>query len=151
LLAYALAGPFAVSFVLMARKALAGEPVAVEDAFLGFGKFAPAAIAGGVIMLGVTIGAYCCIVPGLLFGGLTMFAFPIIATRDTGPFEAIRESWAMLTGHIWMAAVVYFLASLLSGLGVCACLVGLLVTLPILYVVEAIIHRDFTEAPAPAA
>ncbi|MCW5939576.1 MAG: hypothetical protein KF884_01385 [Fimbriimonadaceae bacterium] len=150
ILAYALAGPFAVSFVLMARKLLAGEAVSTDDIFSGFSKFVPAAIAGGVLMLGVTIGSYCCIVPGLLFGGLTMFTFPIIATKDVGPFEAIRESWGMLTGHLWMAGVAYFLASLVSSLGFCVCAIGLVVTLPILYVVEAILHRDFTEAPMAA-
>lgn len=43
-----------------------------------------------------------------------------------------------------MGAVIYILAALASFIGVCACGIGVLVTLPILMATQAIIYEDLT-------
>ncbi|MBS1712818.1 MAG: hypothetical protein JST30_00625 [Armatimonadetes bacterium] len=158
LLAYGILGPFALSMSMMTLKLVRGEPVQVGDLGLGFSRFGSAFLATLAITFCVTIGSYLCCLPGLIFGGLFMFTLPLIADRGLQPFEAMGQSWTMLKSHMWMALLFYLVISLLSGLGVIACGIGILVTVPLMYVCMTLVYRDFTigrpipgYTPPPAA
>lgn len=142
-ISYAVMGPFIMSIVMMTLKVLRGERPEFGDIALGFNRFVPAAVTYLVTTFMVTIGVYACCLPGFILGGLTMFAMPLIAERGLGPFEAIGESWNQLKGHLWMAMLFYFVVGLVSVLGVLACCVGILVTLPLTAVCSTLIYRDF--------
>jgi len=158
LLAYGLLGPFALSMSMMAMKVVRGEQVQVGDLGLGFARFGSSFLAMLAITFCVTIGTYICCLPGMIMGGLFMFTIPLIGDRSLQPFEAMGQSWQMLKSHLWMAMLFYLVVSLLSGLGILACGIGVLVTLPLLYVCATLVYRDFTVGrpipgytPPPAA
>jgi uncharacterized membrane protein len=57
--------------------------------------------------------------------------------------EAIRTSWRALSGQ-WLAATLFhFIASVIPGLGVVCCFVGLYFTLPLYCLSIAVLYRDF--------
>lgn len=144
ILGYALAAPVFGSISYMALKWCRGEAIEMADLSFGFSRFAAFAVAGCLSYLAVTIGTYLCCIPGLIAGGCLMLTFPLIADRGLSPIDAMKASWAMLSKHMLMASLLYIVAAIVSSLGVIACGVGILVTFPIMFVVGALVYRDFT-------
>lgn len=142
LLGYALAGPFLASMVHMAFKALAGQKVEVADATWGVNRFVPFALASLLVFTITTIGTYMCCVPGLIAGGLTMLVFPAMVVQGLAPFDALSFSFGRMSKFLVMASLLFLVLYLVSGLGVVACCVGVLVTFPFLSVGSALVYRD---------
>jgi uncharacterized membrane protein len=141
---------FMAGFNIMALKALRGETPTIGDLFGGFSRN-PGGILAAALLIGlmVGIGSNLCYLPGIILGGLSMLSLPLIVDRGLGPIEAIKESFSLMSKNIVMASVIYFLASLASGLGFLLCCIGLLVTMPLLYVTQAVIYEDLTADSAP--
>ncbi|MCW5937902.1 MAG: hypothetical protein KIT11_11425 [Fimbriimonadaceae bacterium] len=147
ILAIALASPFYASMTHMTLKLLSGQSLETNDAFVGFQRLGQIMVAGVIMAIGVSVGSQCCYLPGFFIGGMTMFTYPLMFTRNYGPMDALKESWNILIKHVWMAMLFYLVISLLAGLGVCACFIGVLVTMPLLYVCPALVFRDFNVQP----
>ncbi len=106
-------------------------------------------IAALVISVLSTIGMLFCCLPGLAIGGLTMMALPLIVDRNVGPFDAISESWRTLQRWWFLTAVFYLAIGVLAGLGVLACIVGIFITMPLMYVCYAVTYMRMTEPLTP--
>jgi uncharacterized membrane protein len=141
---YALASPIFGSMSYMALKWCRGEAIEMADLSFGFSRFAAFAVAGCLTYLITTIGTYLCCIPGLIAAGGLMLTFPFIADRGLSPIDAMKASWALLSKHLLMAILLYIVAVIVSSLGAIACGIGLLVTFPIMFVVGALVYRDFT-------
>ncbi len=129
-----------------------GLPASSSDLWIGFrdplGYFAVSFLAGLVTVLGVLA---CCI--GVIFtAGLVMFALPIkVATRTTAS-DAISQSWTLLKKDWLLAGLFYFVVSLISQLGAMACYVGMVITLPLMYIAPTILYcRWVGIVPAPTS
>lgn len=146
----ALGAVIAGSIVLMGLKAIRGGTPEVGDIGAGF-TAAPVSllVAGLLVNLGTTFGSYLCIIPGLILGGLWFLTSPIIMDKGVGPIDAMRMSWDVMKDHIVMSAVIFLLGGIVAVLGVCACGIGILVTMPVLYVTQAIIYEDMTSGDQP--
>ena len=72
------------------------------------------------------------------FYAATLFVFVHIAARNVGPVEAIQASWEVFRRNPLMFCLVGFVYQLVAGLGVVACCVGVLVTMPL--VTAAVVH-----------
>lgn len=133
------------SVVLMGLKAVRGGTPEVGDIGLGFTTNPLGLIVAGLLVgLGTTLGSLACFIPGLLLAGLWFTTTPYMLDRGIGPIEAMGASWATMKDNLVMAAVIVLLAGLASGLGFLACCIGVIVTMPILYVTQAIIYEDLT-------
>jgi hypothetical protein len=117
-----------------------GLPASQDDLWLGFrdplGYFAVSFLAGLVTILGVVA---CCI--GTIFtGGLMMFALPLKVDRGITASTAVSESWNMLKKDWALIGIFYFVVALVSQIGAIACYIGLVVTLPIMYIAPTILY-----------
>ena len=139
----ALQFPFLGGMVLMAIKQLRGQAIQAADIFAGFSQFGPLAIAGVLYGLGTQIGVIFCIVPGLLLAGLWMLTVPLIVDQNLDAITAMKTSLATLKSQMWPALGLYFVLSLVAGLGSFACLIGAIVTMPLLPLGLALIYKDF--------
>lgn len=150
LIGAALGAVVAGSMVHMAIKAVRGGTPEVGDIGAGF-TTAPVSllVAGFLVGLGTTFGSYLCIIPGLILGGLWFLTSPFIMDKGVGPLDAMRMSWDVMKDHIVMAAVIFLLGGIVAALGVCACFVGILVTMPVLYATQAVIYEDMTSDDQP--
>lgn len=146
----ALGAVVAGSIVFMALKAIRGGTPEVSDIGAGF-TTAPVSllVAGLLVNLGTTFGSYLCIIPGLILGGLWMLTSPFIMDKGVGPIEAMKMSWNAMKDHIIMAAVLFLLAGIVAFLGICACGLGILVTMPVLYATQAVIYEDMAHDDQP--
>lgn len=148
----ALQFPFLGGMVLMALKQLRGQTISPGDVFSGFAQFGPLAIAGILYGFGVQIGALFCLVPGLLLAGLWMLTIPLIVDQNLAPIEALKASLEKLKPQMWPALGLYFVLSLVAGLGSFACLIGVIFTMPLMPLGLVLIYKDFyPERFAPIA
>lgn len=78
-----------------------------------------------------------------LVATVTAFTFPLIADRNLGPIDAIRQSWEIVKPRFWMMLLVTFVYGLIAGAGAYACYVGMLISYPIAIAAFAVAYHDF--------
>jgi hypothetical protein len=115
----------------------------INTMFSGFRNFLP--LLGTVVLtqIATTIGMIFCIFPFFLVAGVLSFAPLFTVHEGLGPIEAITKSFNLLKPYIWPMGGFFFVTSLVSGLGICACGIGIFFTLPILYICIALHYREF--------
>ncbi|HLO98398.1 MAG TPA: hypothetical protein VK171_07380, partial [Fimbriimonas sp.] len=95
-----------------------------------------------LMSLAIYVGTLLCIVPGLFVAGALWMAPSFCIHENLGPVDALKRSWEVSKPRAFPLFGVMFLTGLVSGLGVLACGIGLLWTLPIMYIVQAMHYRD---------
>lgn len=129
-------------FSSMAMKVIEGGEVELADFFTPFKTPIPFLIAGLLIALASILGVFACFVGTYIVQGLLMFVYPFMYHRKLSPMDAAKASYEALKPHWLMATCFWFVASLVGGLGVIACYVGILFTLPITFVAKSLVFRD---------
>ena len=110
---------------------------------IGLTRIVQGSIAGGIVYGGVLLGTMCCYVPGFLWGGLSTGAYTaMVLDENLAPMDAAKESMAVMKPQMWMAALLYFVASLIAGLGAIACLIGVIFTMPLLAIIMGLSYMD---------
>jgi uncharacterized membrane protein len=74
--------------------------------------------------------------------GFTLFAMPHVAARNAPPIDALAASFAVVRRNIPMFLLCGFVFNLISGLGICACIVGVLLTMPWIVAATAKAYAD---------
>jgi hypothetical protein len=137
----------AVSYLLgglynAAFKQLRGESISVGDLFSGGPYFARMLGALLLIAIGAGIGSIFCLIPGLIVYGMTFLAYPMIVEGGRGAIDAIKDS-IEITKRDWIMFTLFAVALyLLASAGVIACGVGVLATMPLLPLTQALAYRD---------
>jgi uncharacterized membrane protein len=108
-----------------------GEALSPGMVLAGFRRFGSLVGANFLYLLLVYIGLALCLVPGIYLMGALAFTSLMVIEQEVGPVEAIKRSFTVLKSHAWMMFLLLFVAGIVLGLGAFACLVGLLVTIPI--------------------
>ncbi len=140
----------------MAIKQMRNEPFTAGD------LFSVMDVAGPLLTIGVIISAIASIpnllgilpIPGFLTTlpvlvftwivyGMTMFAAPLVADRGIQGLDAIKLSVETLKSQALMAVLFYVVASIIGGLGLLACCIGVLFTYPVYVLSIALTYRDF--------
>jgi len=78
----------------------------------------------------------------LWIGTRTMFIWPLIADRGYGFFAAWNESWESTKVRFWELLLLNFLAGLIASLGIYACYIGVILTLPLYFLIVAAVYED---------
>jgi uncharacterized membrane protein len=142
-----LCGLLSAGFYKMALKQVRGRAISVSDLFDVKDIFWPMLGMSLVVGLAVGIGMQLMYIPGYILGGLWMLAGPLLVERRMGVFDAMGASWKALQPELVMAAFYYFVISLVASLGALVLLVGILFTLPLFYLGQALVYRDFFPDP----
>ncbi|RYG75436.1 hypothetical protein EON80_00690 [bacterium] len=114
-----------------------GDMLSVGDVYLNI------IIAAILVGIATTLGICFCIIPGLLLSGLFMFVNPLIVDRKMSAIDAMTASFNTLKPQMWMAMLFIIVVGMVVFLGICACFVGLLVTIPVGVLSVAITYRNF--------
>ena len=72
----------------------------------------------------------------------TIFVLPLIADRGADCAEAFRISWRESKIRFWELLLLHFLAGIIASLGIYACYVGLLFSMPIYYTIVCSAYND---------
>jgi hypothetical protein len=104
---------------------------------------------GTVLIIAVvsTIGLFLCILPGLAVIFFCAYAPLIALDKGVGPTEAIRRSIDLVKDHLGQVFVILLLAYAVYYVGVLACYVGLLVSIPVALVMITYSYRVLEGEP----
>jgi uncharacterized membrane protein len=142
---------FTAGIMSFSLKVARGAPYAFNDLFSGSPFFLSVLVANLVIGVGVAIGLVFLIVPGVILAlGLSM-SLPLIVDRRLGPIDALTASWKLTDGSKGNLFIFALIAIGLSIAGFCACVVGLLLVVPILSIAHMYIYLRLSGQPVAAA
>jgi uncharacterized membrane protein len=141
-------GFFLGGMIRMASQQVLGRVPRIEDLFsvvdVGFNLLAGAVFYGAATFLGSML----CVIPGLIISGLLMFTLPLIVIARRPATNAVAESWRVLSSE-WLTATIFHLVlSLVSGMGIIFCCVGILFTGPLYSLSVALLFHEFYEPTA---
>lgn len=117
--------------------------------FSGFEGLPWLSLLGASIIVGLltALGSCLCILPGFIAAGLLMLTYPLITEQRLGVIDAVGRSVDATKPNLWTATGLYFVASLVYGVSILVCGVGMLAGLPILAITVAIVYRDLFPTP----
>ncbi len=143
-----LSGPLMVGFINVVKKRLSGEEASPGDVFSGFSSFFGALFTLLIIAIGVAIGTFFLIIPGLAVAWVTMFAFHCIAYRDDGIGGALNGSYNVIREHAATTLVLFIIVAIINAVGG-VIVVGCLLTGPFAMVTLTVAFEDLTRPRLP--
>ena len=126
-----LTGPMVVGYMRMIAKEQRGEAAQIGDVFRGFDDFVPAFVAGLISLLVVSLGLMLCFIPGLLILALPSVALSLVAQGEKDGVAAFNQAWRIVTKNLGAAFWCALVLSIVGGLGMLLCGIGVLVTGPL--------------------
>lgn len=138
---YAFAGVLAAGFIRFVLHQLDGNAADFGQIFVPFRNLIPNMITSLITYLMIFVGVICCVIPGIYLCGNLGFTNVLVTEGNLQPGESIRLSFDRMKPHAWNMFGLGLVAGLASILGVFACCIGVLVTLPIFYIVLAMQFR----------
>ncbi len=137
--------------IIFTLKLLRGEAARFEDLFAGFKNFGAYFLAGILYALATMLGLLACLIGSLFIAALLMFMVPLIYDRNLSAVDAFKESIEMLKGQWAMAGLYLFVSALFAFVGFFACCIGIIVTMPIMYIAQALAYHKFVGSPSGEA
>lgn len=91
----------------------------------------------------ICIGTCCCVLPGIFLAVRFSFALSYAIDRGLGPIEALKASWNDTKGNFWHLFLGFILLGLTFVAGYLLCCIGVLYTMPLVYIAYCILSRVF--------
>jgi uncharacterized membrane protein len=135
-------GPLQTGFHLFCAKKLYGRRAEVGDMFKGFDYFLPAFVAALLIGIFVFIGILLCIIPGLVVAAAVKFTYLFIMDKKMDFWPAIEASHNVVKNDYFGFTMFLVALGLINLLGALACIVGLLVTIPLSVAAITIAYQE---------
>jgi hypothetical protein len=125
-----------------------GEAPTVGDAFSGFGPpFLHLGLAGLVSTIFICVGLLLCVVPGIYLGVAYTFALPLVIDKKLDFWASMEVSRRVINRHWWPMFGLLIVLFLLNVIGVLACFVGWIVTVPISIAAVMYAYEDLLAGP----
>lgn len=124
----------------------AGRRVTVATMFRGWDPARLLACAL-LVSLATALGTLLCSVPGLVVGFLTSYATLFVVDAGLGAVPAIRASVGFTLGNLGPTLLYWLLAAVALTAGAAACLVGLLVVVPVAVLGQVGTYQRLTTDP----
>jgi len=138
-----LSGPLSVGFFLVVRRLIQNDPIKPQpgDVFKGFDFFVQALVLFVICMAATFL---LCLIPvvghiaSLAVGSVMMWGILFVAYQKLSAVEALKKIFGYLQSGEFTVPFFYgILVSIISGLGVLACVVGIFFTIPLSYCMMA--------------
>ncbi len=149
---YIIGGLFKTAF-----KQYDGETITSGDIWSG-GNYTLRILGANILIMFFTlIGAILCYFPAFIVQGWLFFTIPLIVRKNLGVLEALKQSYEIAKQDWFMFTLFAFVVGLISQLGLYACYIGIVFTLPLLYTITVVAYiacfepdkqRYVTEQPA---
>lgn len=123
--------------VRTALKQLRGETISAGDIFSGMRYFWGLLVVHFLVGLGVL----ACGVGSLVLYGLLYLALPLMVDRHMPTGQAISLSWDTTKRNFWLYLLFGWVVSIIAGAGSAACYIGIIATLPLLAIGQAVAYE----------
>ena len=146
-----LQGAMVAGMHIVIMKKMVGARTEIGDLFKGFNFFVPTLVASVLISVFVFCGMILCIIPGLVAAAALSFSYLFIVDRKMDFWPAMQASHAVVKKNYVGFTLFIFVAGLIAGLGLLACIVGIFITMPIYFAAITVAYREtvgFASDPA---
>ncbi|GAA4122825.1 hypothetical protein GCM10022215_28990 [Nocardioides fonticola] len=99
--------------------------------FTDFSKVGDLAVVGLISGAITLVGTILCFLPGIIAGYLLSYAAYFVVDQNLSGVDALKASFEFCKNNLGSTIVWWLLSSIVAGLGICLCGVGVLVTAPI--------------------
>jgi len=110
-------------------------------------KIGPILIAAIVTGILTVIGLVLCILPGLVVIFFAQYVNYFIIDKDQSAVDAIKSSVSFVGNNLGPTLLYFLLSIVVAIAGALACLVGLLVALPVIFLGQAYTYRKLSGQP----
>jgi uncharacterized membrane protein len=135
-------GPLTVGFFIIIFNKFRGKPINIGDIAKGFDYFVAAMLSSILISVFAAIGFVFCIIPGIIISALYVLTPAFIAEKNLDFWEAMETARKTASAHVFELSIFILLIFMVNLAGLLACVVGLLVTIPLTFVATAIAYDD---------
>jgi uncharacterized membrane protein len=135
-------GPLQVGFHSFCTKKLYNRRAEIGELFKGFDFFLPAFVAALLISIFVCFGALLCIIPGLVVASMYKFTYLFIFDKRMDFWPAMQASHDVVKNDYFGFTIFLLAMAGINILGFLACIVGLLVTIPVSVVAITIAYQE---------
>lgn len=136
----------------LVRAALAvteGRPFLFSDV-IKTDKLGSVVVASLIIAAASFVGTLLCYLPGLIVGFVTSYTLYFIIDQDLAPVDAIKASVNLVKDNLGNTIVWYLVGGIVATVGFAVCLVGALVTVPIVLIGTAYTYKKLSGRPVAA-
>jgi uncharacterized membrane protein len=120
-----------------------GKPVSIGT-FFKPRRVGPAIITALLVGLGAAIGSILCIIPGIIFGFVSLFAVHFAIDRGLSPVDAIKASIELVRANLVPTLLAWLVAGAVTAVGELACGVGLFASLPVGILIQVYAYRKLS-------
>ena len=115
--------------------------------FDSFGPYFVTAILVGILTF---VGFVLCILPGIAVAFFTMFWGYFVVDKNMSPVDAIKASFELVKDNIGAVIVFLILGWLVTLAGFIACIVGLVVAMPVVTIATGYMYKRLQGEPVAA-
>jgi uncharacterized membrane protein len=126
----------------MSLAALRGQAVSATDVLDVRDVLVPGLVTGVLVSTVTTLGSLACIIPGIIAWCATCYWDLFIVDKKLAPIAALQATFGTTRGHRGTLFVFGLLALILLALGAALVCVGLVVTLPLMTLVNAALYEQ---------
>jgi uncharacterized membrane protein len=120
-----------------------GKPVTIGS-FFKPRNVGPVFLVALLVALGTVVGSILCIIPGIIFAFLTLFAIPFVVDRSLSPVESIKASIATTRANLVPALLSWLVQYAVVLVGELACGVGMIAAIPVAALIQVYTYRKLT-------
>ncbi len=150
LLQFVVSNVIGYTLLVMALHAVNGREVRLPDYRAEFNLIATYTVGSFLYFVGVTFSLIFLIVPGIMFAVAYYFYGLIIVDTGADPITAFKEARMLSKGKRWPLFGAGLLATLITILGLIACGIGILLTIPVNSIAAAHIYHQLRRQPIAA-
>ncbi len=136
--------PLYAGFYLVANKLSRGEEVIYPDFFAGFRFWIPAAVVSLLSQTLIALGLIALIIPGIYLAVSYLFAIPMGIFGGLDPWAAMEWSRKLITRNWWRFFGLLLILVVLNLLGLVLAGIGLLLTIPLTFLVLYVVFEELT-------
>jgi uncharacterized membrane protein len=126
-----------------------GKPFVFTDV-LKTDKLGPVVITSLITTAIVTVGLILCYIPGLIAAFFLQYSLYFLLDKDLAPMDAIKASFNFVKDNIANVVIWYIVGGLVALVGFAVCLVGAIVTVPVVLIGTAYTYKKLTGQPVAA-
>jgi uncharacterized membrane protein len=120
-----------------------GKPVSIGT-FFKPRNVGPVIITGLLVGLGAAVGSVLCIIPGIIFGFVSLFALHFAIDRSLSPVDAIKASIALVRANLVPTLLAWLVAGAVAAVGELACGVGVFASIPVAILIQVYAYRKLS-------
>jgi uncharacterized membrane protein len=120
-----------------------GKPVTMAT-FFKPRNLSGVVLAALLVAVGTSIGLIACVIPGIIFAVLAIFAIPYVVDRSLTPVDSVKASIATVRSNVGSTLLSWLVQSAVILVGEFLCLVGVLVAFPVALLIQIYTYRKLS-------